>query len=277
MSLRNAPLLYIFYETASLSHQRRLWERIVGLPVIENQFHPPHEYHGLVKYDAGQIILSLNLSKERRFQRDASDGLITVLSVPSEEAVLDRLRHLGYAPTRKPGSLFTDVYGHHYIFCDGPANAGRATGRTWPAVQELRLTVHDFTASLAFYGDILGLELLDRTEHAARFATGTVDLLLQSSPTAPDGRPVRYHPYLLVFYTGNIFETRETLARRGLIFKGPRVGLTDIGYTTRFTDPSGHIYCLYQPSEESLTWGSGPKVMEIARASTVRDSTPVKS
>jgi hypothetical protein len=81
MSLCGAPLLYVFYETASLERQRSFCEDILGLPVIENQFHPPHEFHGLVKYDGGQIILSLNLSKEAKFHRCASDGLTTVLSV----------------------------------------------------------------------------------------------------------------------------------------------------------------------------------------------------
>jgi catechol 2,3-dioxygenase-like lactoylglutathione lyase family enzyme len=256
MSLRAAPLLYVFYETASLPHQRELCERILGLRVIENQFYPPHEYHGLVKYDGGQIILSLNLLKEGRFRQDVSDAFITVLSVDDEEAVWEQLRQHGYT-TQKPGSLFTDAYGHHYLFRS--ANTNHHVG---PAVQELRLTVNDFDASLAFYRDILDLELLDQADRTARFATGTVDLVIQQGQTAPDGRTARYHTYLIVFYTEDIFEKRDVLVQRGLV-RSPRVGSSDIGYTTRFTDPSGHTYCLYKPSEESLTWESGPKVMEI--------------
>ena len=59
-------------------------------------------------------------------------------------------------------------------------------------------------------------------------------------------------------------ETRAALEARGLEFRGVRVGFSEIGGTTRFDDPSGHRLCLYVPSEESLTWGSGPKVLEIA-------------
>jgi len=261
LSLRSAPLLYVFYETASLTHQRDLCERIIGLPVIENQFHPPHEYHGLVKYDAGQTILSLNLSRERKFEKDASDGLITVLSVESEEAVLDKLRRNGYEPPRQSGDIFTDSYGHHYIF--QTRNKDSNEGQPVPAVRELRLTVSDLGTSVAFYRDTLGLELLDQTQSEARFATGGVDLVIVESDMAPDGRPPRYTTYLLVFYTRNICEAREALIERGLVFKSHRVGFTDIGGSARFFDPSGHVFCIYEPSEESLTWGSGSKVKEL--------------
>jgi hypothetical protein len=44
------------------------------------------------------------------------------------------------------------------------------------------------------------------------------------------------------------------------------VGFSEIGGTIRFDDPSGHRLCLYVPSRESLTWGSGPKVLELAGA-----------
>lgn len=263
MSLRDAPLLYVFYETAALAHQRELCEDILGLQVIENQFHPPHEYHGLVKYDGGQIILSLNLAKEPRFQKGASDGLITVLAVDSTEVVLDRLRRCGYQLSSNPGAVFTDAYGHHYIFRSVTPGSHRTNGWVCPAVQELRLIVTDFAASMVFYKDILGLTLLEQTEDTARFATGSVDLLIQYGETAPDGHPVHYHTYLPVFYTSNIAKCHEALVQRGLIFKSHRIGASDIGYTMRFTDPSGHIYCLYEPSEESLTWGSGAKVKEI--------------
>jgi predicted enzyme related to lactoylglutathione lyase len=117
---------------------------------------------------------------------------------------------------------------------------------------------------VAFYQDVLALELQEQTEHTALFATGTVDLCIQDGSSAPDGRPIRYDTYLIVFYTEDIHSTREKLIERGMIFKSHRVGLSDIGYTVRFTDPSGHNFCLYQPSEESLTWESGPKVMEIS-------------
>ena len=263
MTLHGAPLLYVFFYTAALSRQRELCERILGLPVIENQFHPPHEYHGLVKYDGGNIILSLNLARESRFQKDASDGLITVLSVDKTAYVQERLRQHGYTPPQETNGVFTDAYGHHYIFRNASPSAAEATRHALPAVQELRLTVGDLSTSIAFYAGLLGLDPLKRTANQARFATGTVDLVLQAARAAPDGRALRYSTYLIVFYAENILETREALVRRGLHFTGTRVGFSDIGGTARFVDPSGHIFCLYEPSQESLTWGSGSKVKEL--------------
>jgi catechol 2,3-dioxygenase-like lactoylglutathione lyase family enzyme len=267
MSLRDAPLLYVFFETASLEQQRALCEQVLGLPVIENQFHPPHEYHGLVKYDAGQIILSLNLAREMRFQKEASDALTTVLAVDSAAEVAERLRGAGYTAPAEPGGLFTDRYGHHYIIRDA---APLARDQPLPAVQELRLTVRDLPASVAFYADTLGLELREQEAGQARFATGTADLLLQAGETAPDGREVRYSAYLIVFYTRNIQEVYDSLGRRGLRFTSQRVGYSDIGATARFVDPSGHVFCLYEPSEESLTWGSGAKVRALTALHPIR-------
>jgi catechol 2,3-dioxygenase-like lactoylglutathione lyase family enzyme len=263
MSLYNAPLLYVFFETFALEHQREFCERVIGLPVIENQFYPPHEYHGLVKYDGGQVVLSLNLSSERKFQNDASDGMITVMAVDDEMTLHERLRRYGYTPPQEAGSLFTDAYGHHYIFRATPP----ASAQSLPVVQELRLTVTDLPASLAFYGGILGLDLLEQTQDQARFATGTVDLVLELGAAAPDGRPIRHDKCLIVFYGANIEGVHAALIRRGLQFKASRVGYSDIGGTARFADPSGHVLCLYEPSEESLTWGSGAKVKAIIASS----------
>jgi catechol 2,3-dioxygenase-like lactoylglutathione lyase family enzyme len=262
MSLHGAPLLYVFYETSLIERQRELYEDIFGLPVIENQFHPPHEVHGLVKYDGGQIILSLNLSKPAKFEKQASDGLTTVFSVVSEQALQRQLRQHGYNPPQVPGSFFTDAFGHHYLFKEDLS--GRPDHLTNSVVDQLLLTVSNLPASVAFYQDVLGLELREQKEHTARFGTGTVDLCLQDGLSAPDGRPIRYDTYLIVFYTEDIHGTRERLIERGMIFRSHRVGLSDIGYTVRFADPSGHNFCLYKPSEESLTWGSGPKVLEIS-------------
>ncbi len=262
MNLHNAPLLYVFYETFSLEHQREFCERALGLPVIENQFHPPHEYHGLVKYDGGQVILSLNLSNQRKFLNDASDGMITVMDVDDMMALCERMRNCGYDPP-KTGALFTDTYGHHYIFHQAPL----ASDQRLPAVRELLLTVTDLSASIAYYGDILGLELLEQDKDQARFATGTIDLLLSVGQVAPDKRAIRYDKYLIVFYTQDIEATHAGLIERGLRFKAGRVGRSDIGGTARFADPSGHVLCLYEPSEESLTWGSGAKVRELTASS----------
>jgi catechol 2,3-dioxygenase-like lactoylglutathione lyase family enzyme len=255
MSLRRAPLLLVFYETSQIRSQRRLFESVIGVPVIEVEPHLPHHRHGVFKYDGGGVILSHNMSGPSRFRPAESDALVTVFGVPPGWPVAGVREFEGM--TERADGLFTDAEGRHFRFVPTP-------GLTRAVVDELRLTVDDLEASVAFYRDHLDLELLERTEQTARFATGTVALGLAQDAGAPDGREPRRHSYLLVFHAAEIEKTRQALIGRGLEFKGPRVGFSEIGGTIRFDDPSGQRFCLYVPSEESLSWGSGPKVLEIA-------------
>jgi predicted enzyme related to lactoylglutathione lyase len=254
MSLRQAPLLYVFYETSQIRSQRALFESVIGVPVIEVEPHLPHHRHGVFKYDAGGVILSHNMSGSSRFRPGESDALVTVFGVPpgwTPEGVRDV-----EGMRESADGLFTDAEGRHFRFVPTP-------GHTRAVVDELRLTVSDLETSAAFYRDVLDLEPLGCTERTARFATGTVAIGLEEGEAAPDGCRPRRHSYLLVFHAAEIAETSELLAARGLEFRQPRVGFSEIGGTMRFDDPSGQRLCLYVPSEESLTWGSGPKVLEI--------------
>jgi predicted enzyme related to lactoylglutathione lyase len=192
-----------------------------------------------------------------RFQPEESDALVTVFEVPATWSS-ERPRAAGLVAAPR-GGLFTDEEGRHYRFVPSPT-APRA------AVAELQLAAGDLDASVAFYRDVLDLELLERADDHARFATGTVPLRLVGGATAADGRRPRHHTYLIVWHAAEIEATREALVARGLAFKGPRVGFSEIGGTIRFDDPSGHRLCLYVPSRESLTWGSGAKVMQLAGA-----------
>jgi catechol 2,3-dioxygenase-like lactoylglutathione lyase family enzyme len=253
MSLRDAPLLFVFLDVSSLSRQRRLFEEVLGLAVIENQFHPPHEHHGLVKYDAGGTIVSLNLFAERKFRAGTSDGLTMVWSGSLDGRALRRLGAYG----TRAGSAFTDGDGHHYEFQLTPAAPGSSI-----ELRQLRLMVSDLATSVSFYRDVLGLRLLNRTPTTARLRTGSVDLTLRQGREAADGRPVRCSAYLPVFHAPDVLAMEHALQQRGLEFR-THVRFSDIGGTARFTDPSGNIFCLYQPSHESLSWGSGWKVQQL--------------
>ena len=242
--LRDVPLLYVFLDIAALDEERWWLEEELGLPVIEIERRRPHERHGIVKYDAGGMILSLNLSTPGKFHDDRSDGLVLALDVD--------------AGTRE--RLHTDPWGHHLLLRPRPAGAPSAP----PSVAELRLVVDDLAESVAFYRDRLGLMPIARAGRAARFATGSVPLVLEQRPTAIDGRRTDHRTVLIVFGARDIEELRLELLQRGLVFDNRRVAYSEIGGTVRFTDPSGHRFCLYTPSEECLTWGSGDKVIELA-------------
>jgi len=261
VSLRHSPLLYVFLEARQLTRQRELLESLIGLPVIEVESHLPHERHGVVKYDARNLIVSLNLAGSSRFRGGGSDALVTVLTVDPAWPMEERLRNNAGLATAHGRGLFTDMHGHHFLLRSDQTD--RTAHLRWPAVEELCLKVANLAVSVPFYRDVLGLELLDQAENTAHFATGTVSLVLECGHVAADGRHLRRNTYLLVFYSKDIEETRVALMQRGLVFKSQRVGFGEIGRTVRFEDPSGHRFCLYEPSAESLTWGSGGKVMEI--------------
>jgi predicted enzyme related to lactoylglutathione lyase len=265
MSLRDAPLLYVFMETNRIPQQRALFEQILELPLIEVEPHLPHHRHGVTKYDAGRIILSLNLSGPNRFRAGESDALVKVFAVPPGWP-LDRLSGPDAGLSSRDGRLFTDAEGHHFAF--QPAAAG-ADPTGFAVVAELRLTVDDLDASVRFYRDLLDLELLERTADGACFATGGVPLRLARGAAAADGRRPRRHAYLLVFHAADVEGMHRTLLERGLEFMSPRAGYSEIGGTIRFEDPSGHRFCLYEPSAECLTWGSGAKVLELAGGQAV--------
>jgi catechol 2,3-dioxygenase-like lactoylglutathione lyase family enzyme len=254
MSLRNAPLLYVFYETSRIRQQRVLFEELIGVPVIEVEPHLPHHRHGVFKYDAGGVILSHNMSGPSRFRPGESDALVTVFSVPPEWPA-DGVR--GFEGMTERDGVFTDGEGRHFRFVPTP-------GATRATVRELALTVDHLEASVAFYRDVLDLEPVELGGGRARFATATVDIGLEESARSPDGGVPRRHSYLLVFHTPAIDEAFDALGARGAVFRQPRPGSSEIGATARLDDPSGQRLCLYLPSEESLTWGSGPKVLEIA-------------
>jgi predicted enzyme related to lactoylglutathione lyase len=251
MSLTESSLMFVFQDVSDVRRGRTLLERDLRLRLIENQFHPPHEHHGLAKYDAGGTIVSLNLFTGRRFTGADSDGLTMVYRTADAGSTRERLRNASVGTWRD--ELFTDPDGHHYRFVDGVPDCGLVTD-----LAEIRLTAPGLADATTFYRDVLGLHQRDDT----RFATGTTDLVLDESRAAPDGRPVRHNACLIVFHTADVVGTQRELEQAGLVFS-QGAGFSDIGGTARFRDPSGHVFCLYQPSEESLTWGSGAKVKAL--------------
>jgi catechol 2,3-dioxygenase-like lactoylglutathione lyase family enzyme len=257
MIVSDARLLYLFLEVADLDPARHFFEQVIGLPLIEVEPHMPHHRHGVVKYDGGSLVLSLNLSKWSRFERDASDALVTAIAIDADD-IEGPLARGGFGVSTGRRGVFTERHGHHFEF--RPKPSGPST------IEELQLTINDLEASIAFYRDVLDMPLVHRSADAARFAAGELDLVLHRATTAADGRRPFLKSYLPVFYTPDIVATQRELIARGIYFRHPQPGFSEIGGSSRFEDPSGHTLCLYQPSEECLTWGSGPKVIELIKS-----------
>jgi hypothetical protein len=64
------------------------------------------------------------------------------------------------------------------------------------------------------------------------------------------------------FYVRDVEHVVRALARRRAGF-GPRVARSPLGVVATCEDPSGHLFFLYQPSEEALQTPSGAKIQEI--------------
>lgn len=276
MIISEARLLYLFLEVVDLRAARNFFERTIGFPLIEVEPHMPHHRHGIVKYDGNSIVLSLNLSKWSRFDRHASDALVSVIGTDAAD-LGERLARSDFGTSSKQRGVFTERHGHHFEFRQKPSGP--------PTIEEVRLTVADLDASIRFYRDMLDIPLVHRDSSTARFAAGRLDLVLQQGVAAADGRRLQQWSYLPVFHTPDIMATQRELIARGVFFRHAMPGFSEIGGSSRFEDPSGHTLCLYQPSEECLTWGSGPKVIELTQSTggsnadriTNRLSVPVRN
>jgi catechol 2,3-dioxygenase-like lactoylglutathione lyase family enzyme len=262
MSLDDAKILYVFLDVAEFQPQRIFFEEILEFDVVENEFHPPHQRHGIIKYDAGDIILSLNLAGPD-FDRSGCDAIVLGLSgMPMHEAqIYANLQIHGYAAPQQPGGIFADRDNHQYVL-----HRSRSAP-TWPGEHKVRLeTLHlgveDLSESATFYGEILGLILLEQDVKTATFGSANINLVLHDWRRLTAHPPNRSAHSLIVFHTARIEETYQALLDRGLKFH-KQISHSDIGATIRFADPTGHWFCLYQPSPESLSWSSGPKVMDI--------------
>jgi catechol 2,3-dioxygenase-like lactoylglutathione lyase family enzyme len=257
--LTDSKVALLFVEVASLSRARTFYEDVLGLTVIENQFNPPHHRHGIVKYDAGDTILALNLA-DASFDTAAEEPIVTGFSGgPRREAeIYAELQIRGFAAPYTVGGEFRDADGHRfriqpvqdYALWHGPDALG---------VEEIGLAVENIRDCRAFYEDVLGLMPLRTVEGATEFATGNVRIRLFERQSADSPRR---NSYLPVFYTADIRHDADLLERRGVEFPQP-VRFSEIGGAVRFRDPVGNQFCLYQPSEVSLTWDSGPKLREI--------------
>lgn len=240
--LGGAPLMYVFLDTANVSGLRQLFEEHLQLPLIEAELRPPHERHGIAKYDGGPTILSINQASPA-----VRSGAVLGLTLTFERVS----RSLGTA-------VYTDASGNRF-HCVTPTAEGSRT-LTEPSnravLRAVGLPVSDLEASTAFFTRI-GLPVVSVSNVHAEVAVGNLRLQLRHTEAkfCTTG-------HLLVFYTPRVEAKRDELVAVGAA-PGP-VGASDIGVTCRFRDPDGHALCLYRPSPECLGWGSGSKVVEIA-------------
>jgi len=257
MTLRYSKILYLFLDISDLRASRLLFEDGLGFPIIEERFHPPHHRHGVVKYDGGDTIVALNLA-DSSFEKNISSGITTVISTSAmrEADIYLRFQELGLEVPTASGNIFADVDNHRYVVTRDDLHRPNEESTS---VRELRLSVDALEPIISFCTNILDLQPITRSETEAIFATGNVRLAYQLDPAA---QQQRRRGCLIVFYASNIESSYATLVGRGMKFT-TEVGYSQIGGTARFIDPGDNVFCLYEPSEECLSWESGAKVRDI--------------
>ncbi|MEV6599846.1 VOC family protein [Actinoplanes sp. NPDC051346] len=112
-------------------------------------------------------------------------------------------------------------------------------------------------------------------EGVIKYDTGGIILTTHSLETVRDDHEIIDHPCpprtvnplemggkAVVFHAPNIEGAVKDLAERG-VQSSEGIVRSEIGATVRYTDPSGHVYFLYEPSEEALRTPSGEKLRTI--------------
>jgi catechol 2,3-dioxygenase-like lactoylglutathione lyase family enzyme len=114
---------------------------------------------------------------------------------------------------------------------------------TSSVVSHIWFLVEDLDRAVRFFGDVLGLRLLESRKGAARFDAGNLTIGLFQVEEAPSRSPIvtfrmekgieKFHDYLL---------------RQGV--KSKSVDLDFIGKVLSVEDPDGNLLWVHQPKEE---------------------------
>jgi len=117
-------------------------------------------------------------------------------------------------------------------------------GEIVSGVDFMTVPTKDFDASVAFYGETLGLpRSVYKPEHSvAEFETGAVTLCVIVTENFPFG----YHPNLnpLALHVEDVEAARATLGERGVEFAGETLD-TGVCHMALFSDPDGNALMLH--------------------------------
>jgi len=127
------------------------------------------------------------------------------------------------------------------------------------------LASNDLRRAREFYETALGFVPVSASSDFVTYNAGRVKLRIgEVTGFGANRDPGGDDSELLVFHVDSVDEMRTLLERRGVSFS-PTLRY-EIGATAAFHDPDHHNITLYEPSEESLSWPSGPKVRDLMEA-----------
>jgi predicted enzyme related to lactoylglutathione lyase len=253
---------YIFLYVADLDTARQFYEQALALPVAETD---PTS----VKYDCGSLMLALNITPPPKPDKES----LIVLEVPDLDEKWRELAARGIESLEPVGDAakrsrtFTDPDGHYLRIveaADGATHRPSQAARNVLPVIDVLLSVPDPQAARVHYGQVLGLREVSgpHGDEAISYDVGCFRLSIYPGSAGsldPDAPAASY-----VFHTDDCERERTALRNRGLAVGPVQVG--DIGVISRFRDPAGHDFYLYEPSREALSWPSGPVYQRIIQA-----------
>ncbi len=104
------------------------------------------------------------------------------------------------------------------------------------------LRVTDLDASVAFYRDLVGLELISETPGFVFFDGGSIQIALNVNPDEPTDETSTE----LVLEVDDVSSTVKEMEDRGIEFEVPLRPVTTAGdrtrHATHFRDPAGHFW-----------------------------------
>lgn len=241
---------YIFIDVTDVDGARRFFEEALRFPVASDILTPPHHIHGLVKYDAGSTLFSLNKARPT-FDRTASDHIVLDLACARDDWWQLAARNPWIRSVS--GTTVTSADNHVFRVEPGP-----------PSVCAIQYRVADLSATRSFYETALALEFTPVPEGLSA-QTDTMRLCFCHDRTDPTDRSARRSGLILtVLHAEDIHDRVAVLSRQGVSFLS-NVQESAIGRTVRFTDPDGHHFCLYEPSQGSLDERSGPVLRRLIK------------
>ncbi len=109
-------------------------------------------------------------------------------------------------------------------------------------VSHVILRVTDLDASVAFYRDLVGLELISETPGFVFFDGGSIQIALNVNPDEPTDETSTE----LVLEVDDVYSTINEMEDRGIEFEVPLRPVTTAGdrtlHATHFRDPDGHFW-----------------------------------
>ena len=112
-------------------------------------------------------------------------------------------------------------------------------------ISMLMLGVANADASVEFYRDIAGFDLLHRFEGFAFFNAGPITLVLSESL----GRAfaTKNGALEVILPADSVKDAHAALAAKGVVFRKPPNEVTPGQWAANFDDPDGHILTLFGP------------------------------